>query len=402
MGIQFNKKQRYAISEAVRIYKQGNEQVFQYSGGPGTGKSVVLNAIIDTIGIDRSRVAPMSFIGAAAINMRNKGLMNAKTLHSWLYEPKNEPILDEDNNIIMDNYNRPKTKLVFVPKSLSDIDIMAIDEAGAIPYRHKHEIESRNKFIIATGDLNQLRAVGDKSAYLTDGKIYVLDEVMRQAKGSGIVYLSNRINLGLPIHNGFYGDILVIDREDLRDEMLLGSNIVLCCKNDTRDWVNNHIRSDILGHNRDLPYYGEPVVCRKNNWGMEVNNISLANGLIGKVSNMPDITSFDKLGKTFRLNFKPNNFDAVFSNINCNYKYFKATSAERKVFNDKYEHGERFEFAYAATTHMAQGSQFVNGVYLEEYLSPELNTRLNYTAITRFKRGCIYVKQARRKFYNFR
>ena len=87
MGIILNKGQNHVVKEALKMLKEGNEQVFQYSGGPGTGKSVVLNSIVEQSGISRSRIAPMSFIGAAAIVMRIKGLHNAKTAHSWLYNP---------------------------------------------------------------------------------------------------------------------------------------------------------------------------------------------------------------------------------------------------------------------------------------------------------------------------
>ena len=47
-----------------------------------------MNEIISRLGLDMSQVAPMAYTGAAAIVMRTKGLFNARTIHSWLYEPK--------------------------------------------------------------------------------------------------------------------------------------------------------------------------------------------------------------------------------------------------------------------------------------------------------------------------
>ena len=60
--------------------------------------------------------------------------------------------------------------------------------------------------------------------------------------------------------------------------------------------------------------------------------------------------------------------------------------------------GNLFEYGYAQTVHLAQGSQWFQGMYYEEYLSKEINNKVNYTALTRFSNRCIYVKQ-KRKFY---
>jgi ATP-dependent exoDNAse (exonuclease V) alpha subunit len=65
---------------------------------------------------------------------------------------------------------------------------------------------------------------------------------------------------------------------------------------------------------------------------------------------------------------------------------------------NKYSFGEKFELAYAITTHLSQGSQYCNGIYMEEYLRPDINNNLNYTGITRFSNSLIYVKK-KRKFY---
>ena len=104
-----NDQQEKIVKKAVDWFYNSSEQAFQYSGSAGTGKSVVMNAIIQALGLDITEVAPMSFIGAAVIVMRRKGLINAKTVHSWLYELK-----WEDSNE-MDGYlNRHMKKMVFV------------------------------------------------------------------------------------------------------------------------------------------------------------------------------------------------------------------------------------------------------------------------------------------------
>ena len=93
--IELSQEQERVVQAAVDFYHNSSEQVFQYSGKAGTGKSVVMMEIIRRLGLMPEEVAPMAYIGAAAIVLRTKGLMNAKTIHSWLFEPKWE--YDYDN-----------------------------------------------------------------------------------------------------------------------------------------------------------------------------------------------------------------------------------------------------------------------------------------------------------------
>ena len=128
--IRLNEQQQQIVDEAVDFYYNSSEQVFQYSGKAGTGKSVVLNAIIKRLGLTLADIAPMSYIGAAAIIMRLKGLTNAKTIHSWLFEPQ----IVYDGDVIDGYMNRPKPRLIFVPKPLGNKKLVCVDEAGSMPF----------------------------------------------------------------------------------------------------------------------------------------------------------------------------------------------------------------------------------------------------------------------------
>lgn len=398
MSIQLNQGQKTVVEEAVKWFKSGTEQVFQYSGGAGTGKTTVLNAILDALEVDRMRVAPMSYVGAAAINMRIHGLYNARTIHSWLYKPVETTMLDNNGKPMQDNYfDRPVLGLEFEPKPLDGIDLMVIDEGGTVPKSMKREIESRGIPIIVLGDVQQLKPVADDPAYLYEGKIHYLTEIMRQGLNSSIPILADKLIKGETIHKGYYGDVWVIDHDELTDEMIMASQILVCGKNSTREELNKRIRHDILKINSDLPIYGEKVICRKNNWKKEIDGISLANGLVGTVENNPDVGSFD--GKSFTIDFRPDKMRMKFPNLKCDYKYFVANPEARKfIKNNKYSTSEKFEFAYAITTHVSQGATYNNGIYIEEYLSQDINRNLNYTGLTRFSNHAIYVKQ-KRKFY---
>lgn len=388
--IRFLPSQEVVIQEAVNHIKFGNEQILQISGDPGTGKTTIMLEIIKRIGIPLERIAPMAFIGQAAINMRYKGLWNAKTIHSWLYEVVEVPVYDEHGNIVMDPvFNKPMTRFDFFPRDLRNIDYFIIDEGSTVPWSMKKDIESRGKKIIVMGDLNQLPPVEDDPAYLTSGRILRLTEVMRQAQGSEIVKLAKFVLAGQIPSPGLYGNVLVIERDQLNDRMMLAAQTILCGKNKTRDQINDHMRR-LLGYHTNLPMVGEKIICRKNNWMIESDGISLANGLSGIVTAGPDIYKFD--GKKFTIDFRPNFTEIIFPNVECDYKYFIAPREEKEFLkNSKYSIGNKFEYAYGTTTHLAQGAQYSNGIYISEFLNREIQARLNYTGVTRFKNYMIYV-----------
>lgn len=397
--INLTPKQEKIVNEAINWYYNSSDQIFQFAGNPGTGKSVVMNAIINAIGLPLDHVAPMAYIGAASINMRLKGMKNAKTIHSWIYEPIETPILDSDGKIVMNKYfNRPEVRTRYVVKDLPNIDLIAIDEGGTVPLRMKKDILNTGKKILVAGDLDQLPPVSDTPAFLTDGRVYVLDEIMRQAKNSAIIYLCQRAKKGLPIHTGVYGNEVIVleekDFEQIAHHVLPIAGVVLCGRNDTRSKYTDYIRYNILGKRNNLPDMGEKLICRMNDWRMESGGINLTNGLTGIVMNQPDVSSFD--GKCFRIDFMPDLNPIPFLNIPVDFEFFTADNARRrdmKAFN--YCNGEAFEFGYVQTVHLAQGSQWRTGVYFEEYL-PSNNNQLNYTALSRFQSKCIYVKKNRK------
>lgn len=398
--MKLNKQQAYVLNKCVDWYFNSSEQVFQFSGGPGTGKSFLLNNIIKALGLSLNEIAPMSYIGCACIVMRTKGLSNAKTIHSTLFRPVEVMEIDDNGKVVFDTYfNRPKYKLGMEPRPLDGIKLLIIDEGGSVPYSLRDEILSRGIKVLVCGDLDQLPPVADKPAFLYTGKVYRLTECMRQAAGSSIVYLADRAIKGLPIQPGLYNDSLVIYEDELTDQMLTYAEMFICGKNKTRDYINKRYRQNILNIHSDIPRFGEKVICRKNNWMLEVDGISLANGLLGTVINDPGVQSFDN--KTYKMDFKPINLNVYFKDLVCDYSYIKAPyEMKTMIKNNRYSLGEKFEFAYAISCHLSQGSQFRNGIYLEEFLSKDIQKNLNYTGITRFSQGMIYVKK-KRKYFSF-
>lgn len=396
--MKYNKGQETVIKNAVNCVKKGSRQVYQFSGPPGSGKTEVIKEIIRQLNIPLHRTACMAYTGQAASVMRTRSLSYAKTIHSTLYHLAEVEIKDEHGNPIIDTvFNKPIVKLRFVPKDLNDVDLMIIDEGSTVPSSMKYEIERRGIPIIVTGDINQLPPVKDTPAYLIDGEIDYLTEIMRQDENSAIVYFSQRLLKGLPISCGLYGNVLVIEEKDLTPDMIKRSNILLCGTNRTRDKYNKYIREDILGIDADLPVYGERVICRKNNWNLEIDGISLTNGLTGSVVKPATVEDYD--GNRFFIDFKPDLVEYPFTYLGCDYKYFKADFENRQFLKSSpYSIGEKFELAYASTTHLSQGSQYPCGIYIQEYLNKDINNRLNYTAATRFVNFLIYVIPSKKYF----
>ena len=110
-------EQQSLVKDCYNWFYYSNDLVFEYAGGPGSGKSFVLDFIIKYLHIDRDQIAPMAFTGAAAVNMRTKGLLNAGTIHSWIYHASVSQKHDKNGNVIIDDYfNRPVETLDFVPR----------------------------------------------------------------------------------------------------------------------------------------------------------------------------------------------------------------------------------------------------------------------------------------------
>ena len=399
MGFHFTPNQERVIQDAVNWYLHSPEQVFQISGNPGTGKSVVLNEIIRRLQLPLDKVAPMAYTGAASVVMRMKGLISARTIHSWLFQPVEVPVKDENGRVkIHPYYKTPIIKIEFVPVDLSYIKLIVIDEAGSVPMNLKQHIRNTGAKVLVAGDLDQLPPVADNPAFLYNGKVHWLTDIMRQAEGNPIIYLSQRAKNGLPIHLGNYGNVLVIAADDITDEMYMASPVILCGRNNTRNVLTNHIRHDLYHMEGTLPNQYEKVICRRNNWNIEECGINLTNGLTGIVINQPSVRGFD--GKNFIMDFKPEVDPTItFSKLKCSYEYLIADRDQRNnIKKMPHVRSNLFEFGYALTVHLSQGSQWRGGMYYEEYMNPEINNKLNYTALTRFSEMCIYVKP-KRKYY---
>ena len=397
-NIVLNAGQEKIKNEAVDWFRNSSSQLFEIDGLAGTGKSVLIGAILNELKLPYYQYMPMAYTGQASIVMRTKGFPTAKSIHSSLYEVVET--YDADDNITA-KFGVPAKKKQFKLCQTIDpnIRLFFIDEAYMVPKWMVKDILSFGIKTIVCGDAHQLPPVGDEPGFLTGYGIHHLTQLMRQSEDNPIIYIANRAMQGLPIHCGLYGnDVLVITEDEFIPEMIGYSNCICCGTNRTRETMNNYVRN-LAGFSGPLPFRGERVICRNNNWDININGIALANGLTGTVLNNP----LAVIGETFNIDFLPDLSPTVFPGINVNYKYFSSPIEQKNALKNSYERkymkGEFFDYAYALTTHLCQGGEYPNVIYIEEFLKHQIQNQLNYTGITRAKQKLIYVKK-KNKYFN--
>lgn len=396
-------EQEQIIEQGVDWFYNQSTQLFEIDGEAGTGKSVVLHEIVNRLNLFESEYMPMAYTGQAAIIMRVKGFENSKSIHSSLYRlelipAKNRDHID-DPFVINTELNTDKFVHVFRKLNKTDlygIKLFIIDEAWMVPDKMKSDIMSFGIKVIAAGDSGQLPPVMGNPAFLTGYNVHHLTKLMRQNETSAIVYLAHRARYGKPINCGIYGnEALVIEDKDVSSEMLLNSQHVICGTNKSRDFFNTRIRN-LKGISTPYPVVGDRIICRNNDWNMTVANIALANGLQGIVLTPLDISNFSK-EDVINIDFLTDLVNIPFYSVDINARYIISPYDVRtQIKNSKYVKGELFEYAYAITTHLSQGSEYDQGIYYEEFLRQNIQNQLNYTAITRFKHKLIYIKRSKR------
>jgi exodeoxyribonuclease V alpha subunit len=390
--IEFAPSQREAIAGA---FNNGIEII---TGGPGTGKTTIIRAIIHIYENNGMKVILGAPTGRAAKRMTESTGREAKTIHRLL-----EMGVSEDDESVFEKGE----------SSPLDCDVIIIDEASMIDIMLMQSLLKAIKLgtrLIVVGDVDQLPSVGPgnvlkdliESEYI---KVVRLKEIFRQGKESLIVVNAHKINQGeMPVLNQKDKDFFFINEND--QDKILNTIIDLMNRrlpkfNESWDKLKDiqvltPMRKGILGVNnlnirlqeifnppakdkkertsRDMIFReGDKVMQTKNNYSLKwirVNGFGDDNEGVGVFNgDLGFIESIDEESKVLTIVFDD----------------------ERKVIYD-FNTLDELELAYATTIHKSQGSEF-KVVILPVFMgSPFLmNRNLLYTGITRAKQLVVVV-----------
>lgn len=379
--MKLNEQQAQAIEALRKWWYNGSKQVFQISGAAGTGKTTLIRYLINEIKLEHDEVLFTAFVGKATLAMTRNGL-NAKTLHSAICYCKDEPVLDENGNVVTE-YNRRVTKRVFTRRRKIDprIRLIVVDEGSMVPAKMADWLLKFKVPIIVLGDLNQLPPVIGDSFFLKEPDV-VLTQIMRQSSESPIPYFAQNVlqngtkclSPGLQI-----GDkINVLSKADITPELLKDYDVIICGTNKTRNNLNTYIRERIYGRTQDYPVIGDKLICRENDWTFSVDDVYLINGLIGYVTDI-DLESISDY--TMKIDFKPEFMDNEFKNVTLDRIYMGLSPNDKRFYRSNYH---KFEYGYAITCHLSQGSQYNRVlVFNESFGTAEERRKWLYTAVTR-------------------
>lgn len=384
-----NSQQENGLMKAKEWFRTKNKQCFEISGIAGSGKTTLVYYIIQELGLTLDDVVFVAYIGKAALALARKGTP-ATTIHHLIYNVTDVPKLDENGNDVIDpSTNRPYTVAKFVKKEKlnPNIKLIVVDEGAMVSSQIANDLLSFGIPVIVLGDRNQLPPVIGQSVFLKNPDVQ-LTEPMRQSLNSPIIYLAQKAMNGERIEFGKYSDsVAVISKNQITDRMLLAPDVVICHKNSTREIINNRVRYDILKKKSPHPSIGEKIICRQNNWSRSIDNeIYLINGLIGYVDNVY-LETYNK--RSICIDFRPEFLQtSAFHKLEIDYKYICAPYEEKLQMKRSYYN--KFEYAYAITCHLSQGSEYGKVlVYNEDIYDRSFYRKWLYTAITRSSNALI-------------
>ena len=383
-GIELSEKQKRAVINSVA------SGVSVITGGPGTGKTTIIDAIIRIFDRCNFKTAIAAPTGRAAKRITESSGRFAQTIHRLL-----EYYYDEASDDMRFGKNE---------ESPLEYDVVLIDEASMVDIiLMKALLEAMNlgTRLILIGDSDQLPSVGAGNVLrdIIDSE-YVgtikLTEIFRQAEESMIVVNAHRINSGeYPIANVKESDFFFMEKSP--DKAI--SNLIV-------ELVSKRL-PDFYKVSDRITDIQVLTPTKKGELGAPSLNVLLQEAL-NPPSPLKEERQFK--GKTFRVGDKvmqiKNNYsigwrkrrdftegEGIFNGdigtierIDKEYGIVVVVFDEDRVVEYDNSVLDELELAYALTVHKSQGSEFPIVVMPITYVAPMLATRnLLYTAITRGK-----------------
>jgi exodeoxyribonuclease V alpha subunit len=372
----------FAVKQIEAIQSAASEKVMVITGGPGTGKTTIINAVIRIYRELGARILLAAPTGRASKRMSEATGYPARTIHRML------------------EYNLQKGGFQRGQEHPLEVDVLILDETSMVDTSlmyHVLKAVPSGAALILVGDVNQLPSVGAGNVLkdvIRSGKVPVVElkEIFRQAANSGIIRNAHRINTGLvpELVQGREGlaDFYFIEQED--QEEVLRIIMELVCQR-----IPKRFSLD--------PLEGIQVLApmHKGTVGTENLNAKLQEAL------NPSGPVVLRGGRTFRLKDKVmqirNNYEKeVFNGDIGRITAMDEETREVTVTYDgvpvPYDASDLDEIvhAYAISVHKSQGSEYP-AVILP--LLPQhhllLQRNLIYTAVTRAKKLLVIVGSKR-------
>lgn len=374
-GLALSASQRSAIALALR------EKVLIITGGPGVGKTTIINSFLKIVRAKGVSVALCAPTGRAAKRLSETTHLQAKTIHRLLeYDA-------QKHNFTRHQFNPLVTDLVIVDEA-SMIDIVLFyNLLKAIP---------NHAALILVGDVDQLPSVGPGSVLSDLIKSECiptvrLTEIFRQAASSQIIVNAHRVNQGqLPFSNQ--------DEDRKTDFYLIQAETPEKIQEKLLYVVTERIPERFGFH----PLRDIQVLTPMNRGGLGARAINQFLQTALNPRGEPKITRF---GTAFAVGDKVmqvvNNYDKdVFNgDIGC-IKIIDLENQEVHIdFDGKmaaysYNDLDELMLAYATTIHKSQGSEYpcvVIPLATQHYML--LARNLLYTAITRGRKLVVLIGQ---------
>lgn len=400
---QLSDEQRAAVRLAL------TQRVAVLTGGPGTGKTTALRALV-TLALDHgARIVLAAPTGRAARRLAEATGLEARTIHRLLgrghYGGATSDATDTETIVLdglEDEAAEPRTRRARQRSSRLNADLIVIDEASMLDVplaRALVRAIPAGAHLLLVGDADQLPSVGPGQVLadiIAAGRFPVrrLQQIFRQGEGSGIAANAQRINAGeMPIWEPGLGS---------HDFYLFNADDATTCRRLVLDLVRQRIPDRFGFGGNDIqvlaPMHRGPL-------GLSTLNPALQECLNVAGPDKPELSIGARLLRLGdRVVQSRNNYDlGVFNGDMGTIVALDTIGYSARVTLDggrevHYTAGAlpELQLAYALSIHRAQGSEFpvvVLPVVTGQFIL--LSRRLLYTAVTRAQRLVVLVGHSR-------
>ncbi len=378
-----SEEQQQAINTAL------THPVSVLTGGPGTGKTTTIKALITAVEAGSKRYALAAPTGRAAKRLSEAAGRPASTLHRLLgYSPQEGFTHNQDNPL--------------------PVDLLVVDEASMIDLLLANNLLKAlepGSHLLLVGDVDQLPSVGAgdvlRDLIASDlAPVTRLRAIFRQAADSLIITNAHRINKGELPH--FQAAADEQGEERLGDFFLFPAETAEAAA----DWVTEVVTERIPGRFGYDPVEQIQVLSPMYRGAAGVHAL---NARLQAILNPPEILKPERTlyGQVFRTGDKvmqtQNDYDKDVFNGDIGWvealdivgHTLTVIFEGRRVVYD-WSEADQLVLAYAVSVHKSQGAEFpvvVMPLVTAHYLMLQRN--LLYTAVTRAKELCVLVGSRR-------